>query len=296
MSFINVDSYYEMEDGTKVYVCIHPDGSLKLVPHNDLVKAIESTKEGLINAAVINGKIERSSGEKIERRDFTVFKAGDNLIDKYSMTVEQNVFVAKRNIVDYIWKSAKLEGIAVTYPDTEAIYNGLIISGMHVDDIQAINNLKYAWRFILETVNYPTNYPLICKINQYVGSNLFPNSGLIRTVPVSIGGTNWKPDLPIEAQIKEELGEVLKLQGKTDKAITIMLYLMRKQMFLDGNKRTAMLTGNHVMVTNGVGIISVPIEVQVRFTELLVQYYESNDMKEIKQFVYDYCIDGIALE
>ena len=42
---------------------------------------------------------------------------------KYHMTVEQNVFVAKRNIVDYIWKSAHLEGLAVTYPDTEAYFN-----------------------------------------------------------------------------------------------------------------------------------------------------------------------------
>lgn len=38
---------------------------------------------------------------------------------------EENVFVAKRNLVDYIWKSANLEGIAVTFPETEAIYNGL---------------------------------------------------------------------------------------------------------------------------------------------------------------------------
>lgn len=44
---------------------------------------------------------------------------------KYHMTREENIFVAKRNIVDYIWKSARLEGPAVTYPDTEAIYNGM---------------------------------------------------------------------------------------------------------------------------------------------------------------------------
>ena len=36
--------------------------------------------------------------------------------NKFSMTVEENIFVAKRNLVDYIWKSANLEGIAVTYP------------------------------------------------------------------------------------------------------------------------------------------------------------------------------------
>jgi hypothetical protein len=38
---------------------------------------------------------------------------------KFNMTVEQNIFVVKRNIIDYMWKSARLEGIGVTYPDTE---------------------------------------------------------------------------------------------------------------------------------------------------------------------------------
>lgn len=41
--------------------------------------------------------------------------------NKYSMTVEENIFVAKRNLVDYIWKSANLEGIAVTYPHIDGI-------------------------------------------------------------------------------------------------------------------------------------------------------------------------------
>ncbi len=43
---------------------------------------------------------------------------------KYNLTVDENIFIAKRNIIDYIWKSAKLEGLSVTFPDTEAIFNG----------------------------------------------------------------------------------------------------------------------------------------------------------------------------
>ncbi|GHU78102.1 hypothetical protein AGMMS49992_27860 [Clostridia bacterium] len=48
---------------------------------------------------------------------------------KFNMTREQNVFVAKRNIVDYIYKSARLEGLGVTYPDTETIFNGMSAPG-----------------------------------------------------------------------------------------------------------------------------------------------------------------------
>ena len=44
--------------------------------------------------------------------------------DKYNMTKEQNVFLAKRCIVDSIWKSSHIEGIDVTYPETQRIYDG----------------------------------------------------------------------------------------------------------------------------------------------------------------------------
>ncbi len=216
---------------------------------------------------------------------------------KYRMTVEQNIFVAKRNIIDYIWKSAKLEGLAVTYPDTEAIYNGMSVSGVKVSEIIAVNNLKHAWQFVLENLSYPIDYPYICKINQLVGGdNLIINAGFLRKVPVTIGGTSWRPDIPIESQIKEELSGIHDIENPTDRAITLMLYLMWKQMFLDGNKRTAMLAGNQVMISSGCGVISVPIERQRDFTTMLVQFYESNDMEPLKAFVYDYCIDGIAFE
>jgi len=63
--------------------------------------------------------------------------------DKYNMSLEQNVFVAKRNIVDYIWKSANLEGINVTYPETQQIYDGGNIAHLRIDEIVTINNLKH---------------------------------------------------------------------------------------------------------------------------------------------------------
>lgn len=216
------------------------------------------------------------------------------MLPKFSMTREENIFVAKRNLIDYIWKSAKLEGLGVTYPDTEAIFNGMSAPRVKVEDIIAVNNLKHAWQFLLDNLDVPADYPYICHLNKAVGGDsLIINAGLIRRVSVSIGGTSWKPELPIESQIKEEITEVLSIPEPTDRAITLMLYLMRRQLFLDGNKRTAMLAGNQVMIANGCGILSIPIEIQPEFTKMLVEYYESGNMAALKQFVYDDCIDGI---
>ena len=215
------------------------------------------------------------------------------------MTTEENIFMAKRNIIDYIWKSAHLEGIAVTFPDTESIYNGLAVKGMKVDDIITINNLKHAWEFLLNTISeeIPTDYPYVCQLNRIVGSNnLVYNAGFIRDIPVSIGGTSWIPDIPIESQIKEELDIITAASNNTDKAITMMLYIMRKQIFLDGNKRTAMLAANHELIKNGCGIITIPIEDQNKFRELLINYYETADMNRIKNFVYEKCLDGFTFK
>lgn len=74
-----------------------------------------------------------------------------------------------------------------------------------------------------------------------------------------------------------------------------MLYCMRGQFFLDGNKRTAMLAANKEMIANGQGIITVPVELIPQFTPLLVRYYETGKPDTVKSFVYDNCIDGMNL-
>ena len=216
--------------------------------------------------------------------------------NKYRMNEEQNVFLAKRNIVDYIWKSAKLEGLGVTFPQTQEIYDGGIIHGVPRDEVVAVNNLKHAWQFLFDSLDYPMDLPYLCHLNQVVGSNLIYGSGYLRKIPVRMGGTSWVPDMPIESMIKEELADVLAIESATERAITLMLWSMRRQMFPDGNKRTSMLAANQVMIQNGCGIISVPIEEQGAFTEKLVRFYETNDMTDIKSFVYDRCTDGTDFE
>lgn len=219
--------------------------------------------------------------------------------NKFNLTREQNVFVAKRNIVDYIWKSANLEGIGVTYPETQAIYDGGIVNGLTVDKIIAINNLKYAWQFILENEGIEYDYKALCQIHKLTCDKLVldQNLGKIRTTPVNIGGTTWKPQFPIESQIKEELERLLNQpeKTKTEIAIEIMLWIMRRQMFIDGNKRVAMLFANKIMIDNGCGIITIAQDNQPTFFEKLIKFYENGDNTDLKNWIYETSIDGIEL-
>lgn len=212
---------------------------------------------------------------------------------KYQMTAEQCVFLAKRNIVDYIWRTVRLEGINISFSQTQTVCEGGVINGLTCAEVVAVNNLKHAWQFLFDTLNYPLDLVYLCHINQVVGANLIYDSGFLRKIPVRMGGTSWTPDMPIESMIKEELADVMAISSPIDRAITLMLWSMRRQMFPDGNKRTSMLAANQVLIQNGCGIISVPIEHQGTFTEMLVRFYETNEMDALNGFVYDNCIDGV---
>ena len=202
--------------------------------------------------------------------------------NKFNLTREQNVFVAKRNIVDYIWKSANLEGIGVTYPETQVIYDNGIVNGLTVDNIIAINNLKYAWEFILENDNIDYDFNSLCQIHKLTCDKLVLDGNLGRL---------------IINPVKEELVKLFNqpLKTKTEIAIEVMLWIMRRQMFIDGNKRVAMLFVNKIMIDNGCGIITISQENQPMFFEKLINFYESGDNTDLKEWIYETSIDGIQL-
>ena len=66
------------------------------------------------------------------------------------MSIEDNIFYAKRNIVDSIWKEANIEGIDITFPATKAVFEGAKIANLTQDQTTIINNLKHGWQFIFD--------------------------------------------------------------------------------------------------------------------------------------------------
>ena len=211
--------------------------------------------------------------------------------NKFNLTREQNVFIAKRNIVDYIWKSAILEGIKVTYSETQTIYDGGVVNGLTVDNIIAINNLKNAWQFILENQDIESNYNVLCQLHKLTADKLvlYQNLGKIRKTPVNIGGTTWKPDFPIESKIKEEMEEILTQpeKTKTEIAIEIMLWIMRRQMFIDEDElleqKTTYFQNNYKISINGVGNINTLVQVlkDEKYNGYLVVSFD-NDFRGIQ--------------
>ena len=241
---------------------------------------------------ILNNNIKVKQIKKQIKEINQKLKELDYVEEELSEKVKQNIDFAKRHLVDTIYKQAILEGVATTFADTESIIEGGKVNNMTSEDILKIVNLKHAWEFILNknVILTDTNYPLLCQIHKFVEEGFYYTAGKIRSVPVTIGGTNWKPDLPIESVIKEEIEEILnKKKNDVDKAIELLLYTMKKQIFIDGNKRTSVIYSNHYLISRGKGIIVIPAELTNEFKDLLIPYYEGKDTKKIKEFIKEKC-------
>jgi len=207
-----------------------------------------------------------------------------------------NIDFARRNLVDIIYKQAILEGIATTFADTENILEGGKVNDMTSEDVRKIVNLKHAWEFVLNknVISTPTNFMILSEINKFILEGFYYSAGQVRSVPVTIGGTAWQPPLPIESIIKEGLAEILESDiDVVDQAIELLLFVMKRQIFIDGNKRTAVVFANHFLVAHGKGTIAVPTDLIDDYKTLLLSYYEGDEMSEIKTFLLEKCYKKI---
>ena len=274
----------ENESNKYIYVHYREDGVA-------LTKYVGEYSDELYNL-VLNNSIRAKQLKKQIREITKKLKQLNYTEEDLSEKVEQNIDFAKRHLVDTIYKQAILEGVVTTFADTESIIEGGKVNNMTSEDILKIVNLKHAWEFILNKniILSDTNYALLCEINKMVEEGFYYTAGKVRSIPITIGGTTWKPDLPIESVIKEELEEIFSKElDDIDRAIELLLYTMKKQVFIDGNKRTAVIYSNHYLISKGKGIIAIPAELTQEFKDLIFPYYEGKDENKIREFIKEKC-------
>lgn len=216
-----------------------------------------------------------------------------NYVDKYHLNREENIFLAKKYLVNNIYNSAKLEGLNITFPETKTILEGINVSNLKLDDITCILNLRDAWKEVLNNIDSKVNIEYMCYINSFVSRNESLKWGVLRDGQVGISGVDYVPPIPIKEEIEKEIEKIMNIKSNTLKAIKLMLFGMRSQLFWDGNKRTSMIVANKIMIENGCGIITVKEEDILEFNKLLTKFYNTNDDNKIIEFIYNNCIIGI---
>jgi Fic family protein len=218
------------------------------------------------------------------------------LKDKYTLSPDESIFLAKKTLIENIYSQAKMENIAITFPDTQTIINGISVSGLKIDDVQKVLNLRNAWHFVLDDCAVSLTLEYIKTVHAMVAYGELPPSMLntLRNGAVSIGGSYYEPPIPKESDMVKWLATLITSNlSATDKALDYFLYTCRAQLFWDGNKRTASIVANKILIEAGAGVMIVTERHLRRFNKLMIDFYETADKSKIKRFLYDNCIFGI---
>lgn len=216
--------------------------------------------------------------------------------DKYNMTVQENILLAKRNIVNNIYSSAKLEGLNVTFPETYAIFEKAKMENVDISTVSTILNLKHAWQFLLSNLDKKIDLEFIKQIHSEVAKDEALFWGELRNGNVGIAGTDYIPPIPDTNEVINKLNYYNSLKDITNRSIDRMLWMMKSQLFWDGNKRTSMLIANKDLISNGKGIISIGEKYIFEFNQLLSNFYSYDSKEELKNFLLEKCLDGLEVK
>ena len=207
---------------------------------------------------------------------------------------EETIETAKRFVVDTIWKIANIELVrGITFPETQEIFDGRVPNNVDVNTVLVVNDLKHAWQFLFENIDYPLSLELLSEYNHLIKGSSSKDAGKIRSLPARVTGTTFIPPIPSYESVKNQLENMKLIENPVDRALEAFSLISRGQWFMDGNKRTAQMVANHILIQANAGVLSIPVELKAKFFEKLLEYYESADSAPLKNYLYETSIGMI---
>lgn len=190
--------------------------------------------------------------------------------------------------VDLSWKSSQIEGNTYSLLETERLLKDKqAASGKTKEEAIMLLNHKDALDFVLDVPDYLKELS-VHRIED-IHSILTKELGVDRNIRhrrVGITGTNYRP-LDNEFQIREALEDTCTLVNGKDnvfeKALLTLVLLLYIQAFVDGNKRTARITSNAILIANGYCPISFRTVDSIDYKKAMLMFYEQNNIAAFKK-------------
>nr|WP_174371947.1 Fic family protein [Vibrio ezurae] len=198
--------------------------------------------------------------------------------------------LAKRDVPALVYDAVNLEGVAMTLPEVQTILDGITVGGHRISDQNMALNQAKTWERIFELVDsseFLFSKDTALLLHNIAGEEEALEWGKFRSGYVSITGSDYEPPAPQD--LNEKWTEVQTLVDACndiyDRAITAFLQMARAQFFWDVNKRTGRFMMNGILLSVGFPIINVPAKRQQEFNTLMLDFYASNDMQPMNQFL-----------
>ena len=190
--------------------------------------------------------------------------------------------------IDLSWKSSQIEGNTYTLLETERLLReSKTAEGKSKEEAVMLLNHKDALSFVLDNPDYLQELTVshIEDIHQLLTKDLSIDKGL-RRHRVGITGTNYHP-LDNEFQIREAMREACELINSKsnifEKALLTLVLLSYIQPFSDGNKRTARITSNAILIANDYCPLSFRSVDSIDYKKAMLIFYEQNSLYAFKQ-------------
>ena len=198
----------------------------------------------------------------------------------------------ERLAIDLSWKSSQIEGNTYSLLETERLLKEKeTAAGKAKDEAIMLINHKDAIDFIVQNADYIE--PLTTTKIEEIHSILMKDLGVdknIRNRRVGISGTNYKP-LDNEFQIEENLKLMCSLINRKnnafEKALLALILISYIQPFVDGNKRTARIISNSLLLSNNACPISFRTVDSIEYKKSMLIFYEQNNISSFKEIFID---------
>jgi len=252
----------------------------------------ERTVQTTFNFELINDilpKVDLFTAEERHRLDALQAQFSRNL---EGITPNEYRKEMERLGIDLSWKSSQIEGNTYTLLETERLLKEKqTASGKSKDEAVMLLNHKDALDFILAEPEYLQELSIrrIEELHSLLIKDLDVDKG-IRKRRVGVTGTNYRP-LDNEHQIREALEDSCHLiNGKKnifEKALLALVLLSYIQAFSDGNKRTARISSNAILIANKYCPISFRTVDSVDYKKAMLIFYEQNNISAFKKIFID---------
>lgn len=258
--------------------------------------ALSSTYAGVYSEELFNNLKEMSSNMRQLNSRLRVIKTklAKLGVDQGAINskVILNLDFIRNNLNTIIYGQAVIEGVSATFLDTEEILEKGSSKNVNFNDTLTILNLKNAWKYVLDedTVRRGINFNVLTNIAGFVNDRQISYPDQIRSTRVLIGGSTYTPPIPVKENVIMDINKIINVKNNKviDKAINLLCYLCKAQVFSNGNKRTALIFANYYLALHGGGFISVSDKLDKEYKSKLVDFYESKN-DDVKKFLRNKC-------
>ena len=227
-------------------------------------------------------------------------------IPEYNYKFPQTLTVGNKNYIltyvrhmlsEYVYDMSTLENNPYTFPEVQTLLDGITIGGHKLSDQNQILNIQKTWDYILSIIfkneKIVIDKELICNIHHIVAKDEALIAGDFRNGNIGIAGTvKYKciDSDDLEVVFNENIENILNIENPLEKAIILNIWLSYCQFFYDGNKRTSRFISNIILLSEGIGVLSIPARHKYEYNELMLNFYETLEADDVIEFILTKCI------